>query len=282
MSLFVASLNSGSNGNCYYLGNNQEAVLIDAGLSCRQIETRLSQLRLSLQSVKAVFISHEHTDHISGVETISRKYNLPVFITQPTLKNGFLKLNKKLIFPFNANEPVAIGNLIITPFEKKHDAADPFSFIVENDGVKVGVMTDIGTVCKQVIHYFSQCHACFLEANYDEQMLEEGSYPIHLKKRIRGENGHLSNRKALNLFMTHRSPFLSHLFLSHLSKENNHPDLVKKLFDAHAGNVKVVIASRYKQTEVYCITGSEDNLSKIKSSDFSSRPVQMSLFDGIF
>ena len=107
--------------------------------------------------------------------------------------------------------------------------------------------------CEQVIRHFKLCHAAFLESNYDDEMLERGSYPFHLKKRIRSEHGHLSNRQALELFKRHRPPFMSHLFLSHLSKNNNCPELVKNLFEQHADGVKMIIASRFEETAVYQI-----------------------------
>ena len=126
-----------------------------------------------------------------------------------------------------------------------------------------------------MIHYFNQCHAVFLEANYDEQMLENGKYPLHLKNRIRGGLGHLSNTEALDLFVTHRSPALSHLLLSHLSKENNSPEMVEDLFKQHANGTNIVIASRYQSTNVFSI--SSDNNESIASK--IQQPAQLGLFD---
>jgi phosphoribosyl 1,2-cyclic phosphodiesterase len=258
MSLFITSLNSGSNGNCYYIGNSTEAILVDAGISCREIEKRMKKLGLPLEKVKAVFISHEHTDHISGLPVFIKKHKVPVYITPGTLRNGKLKLEKKWIRSFKANKPVVIGELTVTPFPKLHDAIDPFSFVIDCKKIKVGVFTDIGTSCEQVIKHFQQCHAAFLEANYDEQMLEEGSYPFYLKSRIRGGKGHLSNKQALQLFTTHKPAFMSHLVLSHLSKNNNSPTLVHELFNKHAGDVKMIVASRYEETAVYKIDHPEN------------------------
>src|SRR5689334_2439928 len=158
MSLFITSLNSGSNGNCYYVGNHTDAVLIDAGISCRETEKRMKQLGLSMKKVKAIFVSHEHGDHIKGVSTLANKYSLPVYITPGTAKHGPV-LIKHISRTFTANEPVAIGELMITPFTKEHDASDPHSFIISHQGVTVGVFTDIGLACKQVIRYFKKCHA---------------------------------------------------------------------------------------------------------------------------
>ena len=256
MSLFITSLNSGSNGNCYYIGNATEAILIDAGISCTEIEKRMHRLGLSMQKVKAIFVSHEHTDHISGVRVLSKKYQLPVYITLATQRFGKLKLEKNLIRTFTSHEQTIIGNISITAFSKFHDAADPYSFVVDCNQIKVGVFTDIGTPCENLIHHFKQCHAAFLEANYDDAMLENGGYPYFLKSRIRGGKGHLSNKQALELFIAHKPSFMSHLLLSHLSKNNNCPELVRQLFDKHAGEVKMIIASRHEETAVFHIHNS--------------------------
>lgn len=254
MPLLITSLNSGSNGNCYYVGNSREAVLVDVGISCREVEKRMSRLGLSMDKVKAIFISHEHTDHIRGARTISKKFRLPVYITEATLSNSRIKLDEDLIRPFTADESIVIGELSVTPFVKHHDASDPHSFMIEANGIKVGVFTDIGAPCEQLVYHFKQCNAAFLEANYDETMLEKGSYPYYLKERIRNGKGHLSNVQALELFTMHRPQFLSHLILSHLSKNNNTPELVHELFTQHAGNTNVVVASRYEETAVYSIS----------------------------
>jgi len=254
MSLYIASLNSGSNGNCYYIGNSDDAVFVDAGLSCAETELRMSRLGLNMNSIRAIFISHEHSDHILGLSALVRKYRIPVYINSGTLKaihGKRLKAHAQLI---ESHQPVNIGNLCITAFPKKHDAGDPHSFIIHHRQTTVGVFTDIGQPCEQVLNYFSKCHAVFLEANYDEDMLQNGKYPYFLKNRIRGGNGHLSNLQALELFKNHRSPHLSHLLLSHLSKENNSPELVQALFDAHKTDTRVVIASRYQESQLYQVS----------------------------
>src|SRR5215216_6386288 len=124
MSLFISSLNSGSNGNCYYVGTKNEAVLIDAGISCREIERRMRRLGLSIQKVKAVFVSHEHSDNIKGISSLERKYKIPVYITAPTLRYGGLSLDDKLVVHFKAYRPVIIGEIGVMPFPKLHDASD--------------------------------------------------------------------------------------------------------------------------------------------------------------
>lgn len=255
MALYITSLNSGSNGNCYYVGNESEAVLIDAGISCREVERRMLRLGLSMQNVKAIFISHEHSDHIRGLTILSKKYQLPVYITPATMQYGRLFLEDHLVTTFRGYEPVQIGDLSITAFPKFHDAAEPHSFVVSGNHVSIGVFTDIGAPCKHLIGHFKQCHAAFLEANYDEQMLAQGSYPYHLKRRITGGRGHLSNKQALELFTAHRPEFMSLLLLSHLSKDNNCPDVARNMFLPHAGKTQVFVASRYEETPVYAIKG---------------------------
>jgi phosphoribosyl 1,2-cyclic phosphodiesterase len=251
--LYLSSLNSGSNGNCYYVGTDHDAVLIDAGISCRETEHRMTRLGLSLEKVRAVLISHEHSDHIRGVKVLSRKHRIPVYITPATHMNSRIGLDQHLWRTFCADEELHFGSLTVKAFSKNHDAADPHSFTVRGGGITAGVFTDIGSVCEQLIHHFSQCHAAFLEANYDEKMLEEGRYPYFLKKRIRGGKGHLSNMQALELFNSYRAPFLKLLLLSHLSQQNNHPQIVQDLFAPHANGTHVTIASRYGESEVFSV-----------------------------
>lgn len=253
MALYVASLNSGSNGNCYYIGTENEAILVDAGISCRETERRMQQLGLDMLKVKAIVVSHEHNDHIRGVAVLSKKYHLPVFITENTRINGRVSVRSTLQHSFTPEVPINIEGFSVKAFSKAHDAADPHSFVVSRNNVNVGVFTDIGTPCENLIQHFKQCHAAFLEANYDEQMLETGRYPYYLKTRIRGGKGHLSNTQALEVYKQHRPPFMSHLFLSHLSRDNNDPVLVKQMFDGHFEDTSVIIASRYGPTEVYQI-----------------------------
>ncbi len=276
MALFIASLNSGSNGNCYYIGNEHEAVLVDAGISCRETERRMKRLGLSIQKVKAVFISHEHSDHISGLTVLSKKYSLPVYITPATLQGSRLSLQHDLVKSFRAYEPVVIGNISVSAFPKFHDAAHAHSFNITDGDVTVGVFTDIGIACKHLTEHFAKCHAAFLETNYDAEMLEKGRYPFHLKRRIRGGLGHLSNAQALEVFITHRPDFMSHLLLSHLSQDNNRPELVHELFKKHANGTEIIVASRYAETAVYHINGLAVSAQKLV--DVQPAQVQFSLF----
>ena len=278
MSLFIASLNSGSNGNCYYIGNETEAVLIDAGISCKETETRMHRLGLSLGKVKAIFVTHEHSDHIKGLAVLSKKYGIPVYITDKTLAKSRLLLMHALVYHFVTDEVITIGGLEVTAFAKLHDACDPHSFTVEGNGVKICVITDIGDCCENVVHHFSRCNAVFLEANYDEELLENGRYPWFLKNRIRGGEGHLSNGKALQLFLDHRSELLTHVLLCHLSSDNNCPELVFDLFERHSGKITVAVASRHEESAVYLVEQGVFPEKAFYESVFTARPEQLSLF----
>lgn len=279
MSLYAASLNSGSNGNCYYIGNREEAVLIDAGISCRETERRMKRLALSIKKVKAIFVTHEHSDHINGVTMLSKKYQLPVYITPLTLSNSSARIKIDLIREFKPNEAITLGSLTITAHTKSHDAVDPHNFIVTDGSVRIGVFTDIGHVCHNVVDQFKQCHAAFLESNYDDKMLDEGGYPFHLRNRIRNGKGHLSNVQAAQLFMDHAPSCMSHLFLSHLSRHNNKPEIAESLFKKIANGTEIIVASRYVETELYTIENTHElvkrSVNKKHLKRFSS---QLSLF----
>lgn len=278
MSLYVASLNSGSNGNCYYIGDEESVVLVDVGISCREVERRMSRLGLMLSKVKAIFVSHEHSDHIRGVPVLSKKYNLPVFITPGTLTRC-KGIREELIRPFSSFESIPVDQLTVTAFPKWHDAVNPHSFIIKNQQVTVGVFTDIGAPCEEVKKYFRSCHAAFLEANYDEKMLSIGRYPLRLKERIRSNQGHLSNLQAMELFLAEGSASMTHLFLSHLSQNNNTPEIVQDLFRKCAGETKTIVAPRHKETDVYHIRGNHQvDLSKRRSTTRRHTVQQLSIW----
>ncbi len=274
MSLQLAALASGSNGNCYYIGNEKEAVLVDVGISAREVERRMKRLSLDPLRIRAIFISHEHTDHICGLQVFSKRHQVPVYITPSTLSNSRLKIDRSLLRNFTTSEPVSIGNISVIAFSKLHDAIDPYSFIIQYQDTRVGVFTDIGMPCQQVVKHFSQCHAAFLETNYDEEMLMNGSYPFHLKRRISSERGHLSNKQALELFRRHRPSYMSHLVLSHLSKNNNCPQLVQELFTQHAEGVNMIVASRYEPTALYQLSTNTSHILPLAQANI---PLQMEL-----
>lgn len=278
MALHFTSINSGSNGNCYYIGNETEAVLVDVGLTCKEVEKRMSRLGLSIEKIKAIFISHEHSDHIKGLAVFAKKYKLPVYISVATLKSSKLSLDEQNTFGLSHTQNIKIGKLNITAFSKFHDAADPYSFTVECNDVRVGVFTDIGSVCDRLVTQFKRCHAAFLEANYCANMLANGRYPYFLKQRITSGRGHLSNAQALDLFLNHRPDYMTHLLLSHLSKDNNDPLLVAEMFNNVSGNTLIKIASRDQESEVYFVSNSSKPESTYYFDPSLHQPEQLNLF----
>ena len=251
----IASIASGSNGNCYYLENDDDAILIDAGISTRQIVERMNNLGLSMSKVRGVFISHEHTDHVRGIDVLSRKYSVPVFMTQKTyLKYGKIIKDSLLNF-FSPGKQVKFGKIHVNPFLKSHDAAEPCSFSVSSENSSVAVMTDIGFKCSNIISHIKNVDAVFLESNYDDHMLQTGPYPAFLKARISSDLGHLSNTQAALIALEHASYRLKHIFLSHLSANNNTPEIALYTFNSFIRqrkdlNPELIITSRHKESRL--------------------------------
>lgn len=249
----ICALASGSNGNCYYIGNTKEAVLIDAGLSFKQILRRLETRELDPKKIKAIFITHEHGDHIRGARVTGKKLDVPVYMTTGTFTAAFRTWKPISYRTVEDNNPVQIGDLAIFPILKFHDAAEPTSFRVAHNGISIGVFTDIGSPCDNVKHHLRQCHVLFLETNYDQQMLKEGTYPYHLKVRIDSAVGHLSNVQAFELVKEHAHPELQCVFLSHLSAENNKPELALAEFKPLEGKVLIKLTDRFNAGELFTI-----------------------------
>ncbi len=246
----ICALASGSNGNCYYIGNKEEAILIDAGIYYKKLIERLNDVGVDKSKIKAIFISHEHTDHIQGARSTSNKLNIPVYYTKKTFHKSYHKNKAQNFVIFEPGTPYNIGNIKIFPFSKQHDAVDPCSFRIEIDNKNIGVMTDIGTVDKILENEFSKCEAVFLESNYDEEMLQNGLYPYHLKERVRSSKGHLSNIQALKLIENFASPDLKTILLSHISAANNTHEIVKDVFHKLSDKYNILLTSRQKASEI--------------------------------
>ena len=228
MSIELTTLGSGSKGNSIYIGTGDTKILIDAGLSGTKIENALKDINLSLNDIDAIFVTHEHSDHIDGVGVISRKYNLPVYATEGTWDNMSQKIgkisnsNKKLVYN---NEGILLNDMLIRPFSVPHDAKDPVCYSVLYNGTKICVATDMGHITKDVIENIRHCSALVLESNHDVNMLEMGNYPYNLKNRILGKYGHISNETCGKLLSCVMNDKLKNVFLAHLSQDNNTPDL---------------------------------------------------------
>lgn len=249
----LCAIASGSNGNCYYIGNNRDAVLVDAGISARLILARMKKQSLDPSRVKAIFITHEHSDHAMGARVLSRKLHIPVFVTSRTFVGMYP--NHKPLAPrfFVPGQEIQVGSFLIHTFLKNHDAAEPCSFRIEHDGIHVGVFTDIGSPCDTVRKHFEMCHALFLETNYDDTMLREGRYPWSLKQRILSDHGHLSNDQAFELLKNHSGSQLEVVFLSHLSAENNTPEKAISRFEELKEKYKIHLTSRHAPADVFLL-----------------------------
>lgn len=251
--LEVCALASGSNGNCYYIGNETEALLIDVGLSARQLQLRFQSQGIDQSKIKAILITHEHADHCRGARVLSKRLQVPVYLTKKT----FLAMSRaerpgQTVW-FEPNVPFQLGEFDVFPFSKQHDAVDACSFRIGFGGKQIGVMTDIGEACEQVKTHFSQCHAVFLESNYDDTMLWNGSYPYYLKQRVASATGHLSNTQAFELASEFAGEQLSTIFLSHLSGENNTPERADEVFHPLRERFRVELTSRAASTAVFSI-----------------------------
>lgn len=249
--LEICAIASGSNGNCYYIGNEKDAVLIDAGISCKQIVKRMTEQGLQPEKVKAVFITHEHSDHLRGARVTGKRLHVPVYITAKTYNAAYKNLQPDFPVFFEPGTSVEMGEITVFPFLKNHDAAEPCSFRVQYKEKNIGVFTDIGEPCENVTSHLQMCDVLFLETNYDEKMLWDGSYPYFLKRRIASENGHLSNKQAYELLETFAGEKLKCVFLSHLSRENNNPEIAFKEIQPLETKFEVRLTSRYNAGEVY-------------------------------
>jgi phosphoribosyl 1,2-cyclic phosphodiesterase len=228
-------------------------VLVDAGVSAKQIILRMNDAGLEASKIRAIFVSHEHTDHVSGVRVLSKRLGVPVWFSQGTfdaLRETEQPENYRIFIP---GKTIRIGSFSIHSFLKNHDAAEPCSFRIEHDDWHIGVFTDIGEACDQVRHHLRKCHALFLETNYDEKMLWEGSYPYILKRRVASAHGHLSNDQAFELIRDYAGPELVHVFLSYLSGENNRPELAASRFESLTDRFNVKLTSRNTFSERICL-----------------------------
>jgi len=249
----ICALASGSNGNCYYIGNKEDAILIDAGINCKQILGRMKLKELDHSKLRAIFITHEHNDHVCGARVLGKKLDIPVYMTKGTYQSLYFAHKPFAVRFIEPDQPVMLIPFIIHPILKNHDAKEPTSFRVELFGISVGVFTDIGSPCPDIELNLQKCHAIFLETNYDEKMLWDGSYPYYLKKRVASDVGHLSNLQAVNLLSEYAGPTLKWVLLSHLSAENNTPGVA---YDAlkHFGNrFNIGLTSRYEPGDVIII-----------------------------
>jgi len=233
MKIKFISLASGSSGNCYYLGTDKHGILIDAGIGIRTIKKDLKDVNLSLNNVRAVFVTHDHADHIKAVGHLGEKYNIPVYSTKE-IHEGINKsycMTEKLstsVHYINKEEPMKIDEFKIYAFEVPHDGTDNVGYCIEIGDKTFSFLTDLGHITETAAHYICKANYLILEANYDLEMLRMGPYPKYLKERISGPNGHMSNTDTADFLAENISESLKYIWLCHLSKDNNHPELAYK------------------------------------------------------
>ncbi len=227
----VSVLGSGSSGNCTYIATEQVAILVDLGFGRRALERRLRLAKLDKRPIDAVLVTHGHTDHIRGVFSFSSQCRVPVYMNEGT-RDEAPGLQQVVRWEgFHSGSPFSIGDLQVEPFPVSHDAADPVGFRFTSNGVCGTLATDLGELSTPVIDQLSGCDWLVLESNHDEEMLKIGPYPWHLKQRVLSKKGHLSNQE-LSTFLTHHfDGRASHLFLAHLSRQNNDPQIALESAD---------------------------------------------------
>jgi phosphoribosyl 1,2-cyclic phosphodiesterase len=239
MILKLCVLASGSSGNCTFIGTEKTRILIDAGLSARKTAERLAQIGERMEDINAICVSHEHGDHIAGIRVLQKNHGTPVYANAGTFEviGGDIKGAR-----FTTGSPFSIGDFSIHPFPVPHDANDPVGFVFSAGTLQIGIATDIGMVTNALRERLRKCHAVVIEANHDETLLHEADRPWSLKQRIRGNQGHLSNRTAAGLIAEIAGEGLRHLFLAHLSSDCNSPHHARTTFEtilAAAGHTHV-------------------------------------------
>jgi phosphoribosyl 1,2-cyclic phosphodiesterase len=236
-----ASLGSGSRGNGTLVSIGDAVFLIDCGFNRKQAEQRLARLQMSPGDISAILVSHEHSDHITGVANLSHRYAIPVFASHGTLKNSPQDFQCST---FDGDAPFEIKGVLINPVRVPHDAREPTQFVLSHDEIKIGILSDLGRITPHVVKQFKGCTHLLLEANHDRNMLFSGAYPPALKKRVSGDQGHLSNAQARELLklLAHKD---LHVVIGHVSAQNNARDLVDEIFSEFEGQLaSLVIATQ--------------------------------------
>lgn len=247
MTLRFSVLASGSTGNAFYIESNEEKLLVDAGLSGKQLDRLFAEVNVDPNELSGILVTHEHSDHIKGLGIIARKYNLPVYANEKTWdamdgKIGKLTTDQK--FYFDVDEVKTFSDMDVQSFGVSHDAADPMFFTFHQGNKKIALVTDLGYVSEQIKDTIKGANAFIFEANHDVEMLRMGRYPWSVKRRILGDSGHISNEDcglALSECITNET---ERIYLAHLSQDNNMKDLARM-------SVGYMLAERGIETELF-------------------------------
>jgi phosphoribosyl 1,2-cyclic phosphodiesterase len=264
----VAVLGSGSSGNCTFVATERVKVLIDAGLSKRETVRRLASIGESLESIQAILVTHEHSDHIANLARLAALQRIPVYISSLTQAALPPQTEFPAVETIQAGNRYQIADLVIEPFTIPHDAVDPVAFRLSSGGVRIAVVTDLGYIPENVKDYLRGCHCLIMESNHDLEMLRNGPYPWYVKQRVMSRDGHLSNL-ALGEFLTGDFDGQAKvLVLAHLSQQNNHPEIARlaaataleqkaqKPLEASsragaAGEIRLAVSSQREPTELF-------------------------------
>lgn len=254
------SLYSGSSGNSLFVETQNTKLLIDAGVSSKKIETALNDINIDPSTLDGILVTHEHIDHVQGLGTLSKKFDLPVFVNQETLDampKQKDKISEKNIKTFKISDKFDIGDLEIKPFSIPHDAANPCGFNIWKNNKKISIATDIGHMTNPILKSLEESLFIMLEANYDPEVLRCSPYPFTLKSRIAGPTGHLPNEMAGKTISHLLKSGLKNAMLGHLSKQSNFPELAYKTV------VDELISNNYNEDCISLSVASRDNHSKI-------------------
>ena len=249
--LSLVSLASGSGGNCSVVTRGEAALLVDCGISCKRVRERMGMAGLSPESLRAILITHEHSDHVAGVRVTARKLGLPVYMAGAAAK-AYPLPEEVEVRPFEPGQTFSVGGFDVEPYSIPHDTVDPVGFVVglsDDPTQRVGICTDLGSVTRLVIDRLRTCRVVLFEFNHDVEMLLEGPYPWSLKQRVRSRHGHLSNDQAGMLLEALGDAELEAVFLAHLSEKNNQPHLAlsaarRALESAHTRPVRVEVLAQ--------------------------------------
>lgn len=247
-------LGSGSKGNSVYIESGKTKILIDAGFSGKEIATRLHLIGRRMEELDALFVTHEHHDHIQGVGVLSRRCDIPVYGNYGTIKGGEKQLGKLSNYSeFATGDTIQVQDLQIRSFSVSHDAADPVGFLIGNGKVTFAYCTDTGKVSRLLRQRLMGCDGLVLEFNHDPQMLKDGPYSPALQQRVRSDHGHLANADGAELLQFLLHDRLQYVILGHLSATNNHPDLAMQAARSVVGEhpVQLRVASQTVTTELF-------------------------------
>lgn len=254
--LKFCSLYSGSSGNSSFIQSENTNILVDAGVSGKKIIDALASINIEIETISAIIVTHEHSDHTQSIATLSKKYNIPVYANKKTwnaMPDKKEKMPEKNILYFNNNKPFSLNDITIVPFDIPHDAANPCGFTISDFNSKISIATDIGHMTTSIIDNIKNSNFLLLEANYEPDVLKYSSYPFHLKERIASPIGHLSNIEAGKAINYLADLGVKNIMLGHLSNENNFPELAYKsvLEQIENKDLNLSVANRFSPSDFF-------------------------------